>query len=169
MRRILFISVILALTNYSFSQSENNCSGGSFEIIKPFLGTWEEYTITDNGEKFMGTLESKIDLKGCVISQRFVSKDSNFSYLSFGYVEPSSNIWEETYVFSNGSISKYEWMVDGDDVLQRRIGGTRKIEYMHQLRLTNINKDSYDAIEEHSYDGEKTWEKKELTRIIKVK
>lgn len=169
MKRILSICIILVLTNYSFSQSEKNCTGGSFEIVKPFLGTWEEYTITDNGEKFEGTLESRFDLEGCIITQRFVSKDSGFSYLSFGYVEPSSNIWEETYVFNNGSISKYEWLVDGDDVLMRRIGGTRRIEYMHQLRLTNINKDFYDVIEEHSYDAGKTWEKKELTRIKKVK
>lgn len=169
MKRILFTCVILVLTNYSFSQSENNCSGGSFEIIKPFLGSWEEYTLTHNDEKLEGTLESRIDLDGCVISQRFISSDSGFSYLSFGYVEPSSNIWQETYVFNNGSISKYEWLTDGDDVLQRRIGGTRKMEYMHQLRLTNIKKDHYDVIEEHSYDAGKTWEKKGLTRIKRIK
>ena len=51
----------------------------------------------------------------------------------------------------------------------RRTGGTKKIAHMHQLRLLNITKTSYDVVEEHSHDKGKTWEDIELTRIKKVK
>ena len=168
MYRILFIPVFFLFIDPVQSQTGGACKGGSFEIVKPFLGTWKEYTVTDNDEKLIGTLQSTVDLGGCTISQRFVSNDSSFSYLSFGYVEPSSLIWEETYVFSNGSISRYQWLIEGEDVLMRRTGGTRKMEYMHQLRLTNITTDRYDVIEEHSHNAGKTWEQKELTRVKRI-
>ena len=168
LKYIFIFTTILLMTTTSYAQSGGECRGGSYELVKPFLGNWKEYNVTESGEEFIGTLRSKLNLNGCVISQRFVSSDSSFSYLSFGYIEPSSNIWQETYVFNNGSVSKFEWLVDGNDVLQRRIGGTRKMEYMHQLRLTNISKDFYDVIEEHSYDGGKTWERVELTRIERI-
>ncbi len=168
MKSIISSLLIALITNISFSQSNNPCSKGTFEIIKPFIGEWKEYTVTEKEEVYIGELESSIELGGCVISQKFISKDSSFSYVSFGYIDPSSNIWQETYVFNNGGISKYQWQIDGTDVLQRRIGGTRKLDYMHQLRLTNITENQYDAIEEHSYDGGKTWKTIELTRIKRI-
>lgn len=168
MKSILSLLLFFAAVSTTFSQSNSPCSKGAFEIIKPFVGEWEEYTVTENEEIFIGNLESTIELDGCVISQRFVGKDSSFFYLSFGYIDPASNIWQETYVFNNGGISKYQWQIDGADVLQRRIGGTSKLDYMHQLRLTNITENQYDADEEHSYDGGKTWKSVELTRIKRV-
>ena len=169
MKNITFLLLFYSIANLSFSQSDSPCSNGAFEIVKPFIGEWKEYTITGKEEIYIGNLESTIELDGCVISQRFVGKDSGFSYLSFGYIDPSSNIWQETYVFNNGGISKYQWQIDGTDVLQRRIGGTRKLNYMHQLRLTEITENQYDVIEEHSYDGGKTWKTIELTRIKRTK
>ncbi len=168
MKKIISLLLFCLVANISFSQSDSPCSKGSFEIIKPFIGKWKEYTVTQNEEIYIGELESTIELDGCVISQRFVSEDSSFSYLSFGYIDPSSNIWQETYVFNNGGISIYQWLIDGTDTLQRRIGGTKKLDYMHQLRLTDITENQYDVIEEHSYDGGKTWKSIELTRIKRV-
>jgi hypothetical protein len=168
LKNIISLLLFYLIANISFSQSNSPCSKGSFGIIKPFIGKWKEYTVTENEEIYIGNLESKIELDGCIISQRFESKDSSFSYLSFGYIDPSSNIWQETYVFNNGGISKYQWQIDGTDVLQRRIGGTRKLDYMHQLRLTNITENQYDVFEEHSYDGGKTWKTIELTRIKRI-
>jgi hypothetical protein len=169
MKNIKLILLFYFISSLSFSQSDKACSNGAFNIVRPFIGNWEEYTITENEEVFIGNLESTVELDGCVISQKFVSKDSTFSYLSFGYIDPSSNIWQETYIFNNGNISEYQWQIDGTDILQRRIGGTRKIAYMHQLRLTAITDNQYDVIEEHSYDGGKTWKNIELTRIKRIK
>lgn len=169
MKNVILMLLFLIMANPLFSQSDGACSKGVFEIVKPFIGEWKEYTITENEEIFMGNLESTLELDGCIISQKFVSKDSSFSYISFGYVDPASNMWEESYVFNNGSTSKYQWQIEGADVLTRRIGGTRRLDYIHQLRLTAISDDQYDVIEEHSYDGGRTWKNIELTRIKRIK
>jgi len=165
MRSIILLLLLIMVVSDSISQTSGSCEGGTYNLVKPLLGTWEEYTITDSSEVFIGTLQSNLELSGCVLSQRFVSPDSSFSYQSFGYVEPTSNKWNETYVFSTGSISKYEWQTDNNDLLTLRTGGTRVIDYIHRLRLTNINELFYDVIEERSKDGGRTWKAMELTRI----
>lgn len=116
---LVILVIFLCCASHGFSQNNKPCVGGSFEIVKPFIGIWEEYTVTDKGEE--------------------------------------------------GGSAKYHWIVDGDDVIQRRVGGSRKIDYMHQLRLTVINEDLYEAMEEHSVDKGITWQKKELTRIRRKK
>ena len=70
---------------FSFAQSEP-CRGGSYELVKPFLGTWGEYRVTDSTEVFTGTLTSKLDLNGCALLQRYVEQDSSFMYQTLGYV-----------------------------------------------------------------------------------
>ena len=166
-----FISQLLLVvfTMSVIAQDNVPCSGEIYELVEPFMGNWEEYTVTADGEVFIGTLKSSKGPDSCTISQRFVSADGSFSYQSFGYIEAATGLWKEVYVFSNGRNSEYQWFRDGTDVIMRRTGGTRKLEYMHQLRLTNITDMSYDVIEEHSRDKGITWEDVELTRIKKVK
>ena len=161
-----FLLILVTMTLYA--QDKTSCSGESYELVNPFMGNWEEYTITADGEIFIGTLTSSKGPDRCTISQRFVSADGSFSYQSFGYIEAATGLWKEVYVFSNGNSSEYQWFKDGTDVIMRRTGGTRKLEYMHQLRLTKITDESYDVIEEHSRDNGNTWEDVELTRIKKV-
>ena len=161
--------LLLVSTFTLMAQGNTACNGEIYELVDPFMGNWEEHTVTADGEVFIGTLKSKKGPDSCTISQRFVSADGSFSYQSFGYVEASTGLWKEVYVFSNGNNSEYQWFRDGADVIMRRTGGTRKLEYMHQLRLTNISDTSYDVIEEHSRDKGNSWEDVELTRIKKVK
>lgn len=131
------------------------------------MGIWEEYTIKET-EEFVGKLTSIAEPDGCSISQTFESADGSFSYRSFGYVDTSTNRWKEIYVFNTGRNAVYEWFQEGEDVIMRRTGGSRKLDYMHQLRLTKISPESYDVIEEHSYDNGKNWKAIELTRTKKV-
>ena len=159
---MLFSSTLVA-------QDKAACTGGEYNLVNPFMGNWEEYTVTSDGEVFIGTLKSTKGPDQCTISQRFVSADGSFSYQSFGYVEDDSGKWKEVYVFSNGNNAIYQWFREGSDIIMRRTGGTRKIEHMHQLRLTKITKLKYDVIEEHSHDDGITWQDVELTRIKKVK
>ncbi|MGI9546712.1 MAG: hypothetical protein ACR2MM_05720 [Flavobacteriaceae bacterium] len=169
LRLFILGCLIWALPQISYAQQETPCQGGIYELVDPFMGNWKEYTVTVDGEVFIGDLRSSKSPDGCTIAQRFVSADGSFSYQSFGYVEASSGLWKEVYVFSNGNNSEYQWLKEGEDVLMRRTGGTRQLKYMHQLRLTNIGEKSYDVIEEHSYDKGQTWEDIELTRIRKDK
>ena len=166
----IFISIACICLHFAlFAQQTVVCHGTAYELVDPFLGDWKEYTVTAEEEIFIGTLEMSKSPDGCTISQRFVSADGSFSYQSSGYVEPSSGMWREIYVFSNGNKSEYQWFRQGNDVIMRRTGGTRKLDYLHQLRLTNVSEDSYEVIEEHSFDSGLSWEDKELTRVKKQK
>ena len=136
-------------------------------MVLPFMGQWQEYTITEE-EVFIGTLSAAVEEDGCSISQNFKSADGSFTYRSFGYVEAATGKWKEIYVFNNGRISEYQWFRDGSEVIMRRTGGSRKLDYMHQLRLTNVTAASYDVIEEHSYDNGKSWQAIELKKKKKI-
>lgn len=150
---------------YLSAQEDKGCHGETYALIDPFIGYWREYTVTQEAEIYMGTLRSSKGPDSCTITQRFISADVSFSYQSFGYVDSSTGKWKEIYVFNDGNHAEYQWFKEGDDIIMRRTGGTRLLDYTHQLRLTNISKDSYDVLEEHSYDNGVTWQNVELTRI----
>ena len=167
---LCLILLILGINPNIFSQpSENPCSGGSYEIIKPFLGEWEEYTITDSSDVYIGKLSTHLNLDGCVLTQSFDAPDLKFSYQSQGFVNPTSNVWEETYIFNSGGYSKFLWILDGESLHTLRIGGSRKTNYIHRLKYTDIKKDEYVVIQQESVDGGKTWISKDSTRIKRIK
>ncbi len=142
------------------------CTGGSYDLIKPFIGTWEEFELEENdNEEFIGTLKVKLAAGGCALVQRFTSPDSSFTYSTQGHVDKGSGFWEEQYVFSTGSTANYQWIVDKGDIVQRRVGGSRQIDYIHQLRFTELDESGYLVLVEQSTDGGKTWELKERTRV----
>lgn len=142
------------------------CSNLSYQLIQPFLGTWLEFEIDETGtETFIGTLEVNLGAGGCSLLQKFHSPDSTFFYSTQGFVNPASGFWEETYVFSTGRMSKYQWIVDDGDIVQRKVGGSRPLSSIHQLRFTELNHAGYLVIQENSEDGGKTWIKGEKTRV----
>ena len=153
---------------YSQTQSDN-CNSVAHEIVYPFLGEWEEYTITDSTEVYIGRLSTKLDVEGCVLTQTFMMADTTFSYRSHGYVNPASNLWEETYVFNSGGFSKYLWIAEGKSLYTLRIDGNRKTDYLHRLKYTNIKKDEYTVIQQESIDGGLTWKSNDTTKIKRIK
>ena len=165
----ILLSILLfpSITMYSQTNSDN-CSTGSFRIVEPFLGEWEEYELKDSLEVYIGRLSTKLNVDGCVLTQSFISHDSTFSYLSHGYVNPASNIWEETYVFSSGGYSKFLWIVEGKTLYTLRVGGSRKTDYLYRLNYINIKKDEYTVAGQESRDGGKTWISIDSTRIKRV-
>ena len=162
---ILFFGVISL-----YCQTKDTlCRQGSYEVIKLFLGEWEEYTITDSTDVYIGRLSTHLNLNGCILTQSFDAPDLKFSYQSQGFVNPTSNVWEETYVFNSGGYSKFLWILDGGSIYTLRIGGSRKTDYLHRLKYTDIKKDEYVVIQQESVDGGKTWISKESTRIKRIK
>lgn len=144
------------------------CTSASHKLITPLLGTWEEYELDDkNKETFIGVLRVQLVAGGCAVAQRFMSPDSTFSYTTQGHVNPGSGFWEEKYVFSNGATADYQWIVDKGDIVQRRVGGSKQLDYLHQLRFTELNKSGYLVVVEQSVDGGRTWITKERTRVKK--
>lgn len=146
------------------------CTSASHDLIKPFIGTWEEYELdASNQETFIGVLQVQLTAGGCALAQRFMSPDSSFSYATQGHVNPGSGFWEEKYVFSTGGTADYQWVIDKGDIVQRRVGGTRRIDYLHQLRFTELSSTGYLVLVEQSTDGGKTWTVKERTRVKRRK
>ncbi|MEQ9296999.1 MAG: hypothetical protein RIF33_00475 [Cyclobacteriaceae bacterium] len=142
------------------------CSSASHQLIQPFVGTWLEYEIVQDGsETFIGTLEVRLGAGGCSLLQQFHSPDSSFFYSTQGFVDVASGFWEETYVFSTARISKYQWIVEGGDIVQRRIGGSRSTGTMHQLRFTEVADTGYIVVQETSEDGGRNWIPGERTRV----
>ena len=170
MKGIIILIILCFHSIFVHGQTDNkNCNSGSYNIVAPFLGEWEEYEITDSGEVYIGRLVAEINTGGCVLTQTFISPDSTFSYRSHGFVNPASNLWEEMYVFSAGGYAKYLWIVEGDSLYTLKVEASRKIDYIYRLRYTDIKEDEYLVVAEESFDGGKTWTSKELTRIKKIK
>jgi hypothetical protein len=170
LKSVMVLPILFFGVNNLYCQtSETVCSQGSYEVIQPFLGEWEEYTITDSIDVYIGKLSTHINLDGCVLTQSFDAPDLNFSYQSQGFVNPNSNIWEETYVFNSGGYSRFLWILDGESLYTLRVGGSQKADNLHRLRYTDIKKDEYVVIAQESRDGGKTWISKDSTRIKRIK
>ena len=166
----LFIVLFLSPSWYFISAQTmlNECNSSSHKIVHPFLGEWEEFTVTDTAEIYIGRLSTKLNINNCVLTQEFMSVDSSFSYLSHGYVNPTSGIWEETYVFNSGGISKYLWIVEGNSLYTLRVDRNRKSQKLHRLKYINVKLDEYTVVQQESSDGGKTWESRDTTRIERI-
>lgn len=168
----LFFLITFLFYEKSHSQEVTDstpCNSASHQLIQPFLGIWEEYEIGANDEEtFIGTLSVKLGANGCALLQQFISPDSTFSYSTMGFVNEGSGIWEEVYVFSTGATADYQWIVDSGNIVQRRVGGTRKINYLHQLRFKDVTSSDYMVVEERSDDGGRSWKQTEHTYIKRI-
>ena len=143
------------------------CKGKPYELAKRLIGTWEEYSVKEQAETLEGTLESRLDLDGCVLTQRFKSVDGAFSFLSFGYVEPTSNNWYEMFVFNNGRVVHWRWREDGKEIILDRANDESEVR--RRLRLTNFSDDLYDVIEEQMAQKGAGWDFVGLTRARRIK
>lgn len=173
--RLSFINYLVVVLISAFFHSgiqaqeqKKPCQGGSYELVKFYLGTWGEYRVTDSTETLTGTLTTQLDVNGCAISQVYVEQDSSFAYRSMGFVSHSSGLWEETYVFSTGSTAVFQWIVENDSLHTRRIGGSRSIDYIYRLKYVDTQPDEYSVIPQRSYDGGRTWTSEGRTRIRRI-
>lgn len=170
MKPLIVLWCIIIQCHLATAQADHEekppCTSASHNLIKPFIGTWEEYELdASDQETFIGVLHVQLTAGGCALVQRFMSPDSSFSYATQGHVNPGSGFWEEKYVFSTGGTADYQWVIDKGDIIQRRVGGTRQIDYLHQLRFTEVKSSGYLLLVEQSVDGGKTWTVTERTRV----
>ena len=168
MKPILLLLNLLILCNFTIAQT-TSCNTDHHKIVQPFLGEWEEYTVTDTAEVYIGKLTTRLNTEGCVLTQTFMSPDSSFSYHSQGHINPASNMWEETYVFNSGGYSKFLWVVNGESLYTLRVDGSRQPEYVFRLNYTDIKENEYTVTSQESLDGGKTWVSKDVTRIKRVR
>jgi hypothetical protein len=135
-------------------------------VAERFAGTWQEFTVTDDGERLEGTLTSAFEADGCAFVQRFSSPDGSFTFISLAHVDDEAERWRETYVFSDGRSARYEWDELADETVIRRLGGDPA--NLRRLRVRHVDDDLYEVTEERSTDDGRTWEFVELTRTRRV-
>lgn len=156
MKRAAVIAAMLALASPVAAQETVICSGLAYEIARRFVGAWQEFAITADGEQLAGRLDTTLEAGGCAITQVFMGADGAFSFRSLGYVEAQTGQWTETYVLSNGRVASYRWRPDGEDVVIDRIAGgdpaTRR-----RLRVTFESADAYRVVEETTPADAEAW------------
>lgn len=135
-------------------------------LVLPFVGTWHEFTVKDEGEVLEGTLVSEMVNDGTVFRQHFASSDGSFTFVSFGYVDAEADRWFDTYIFNNGRVAKYWWIEEGGQLFCERIDadGIRR----RRLRLFDVSFDLYKSAEEYSDDDGITWTRRSLTHTRRV-
>lgn len=166
--RHYFTCMLMLTSTLNVNAQDDNkpvCTGGSYDLVKPYLGTWSEYRVTDSTEVYTGTLITRLEVRGCAITQHYMERDSSFTYTSFGFVNPNSGLWEETYVFSTGSTSVYQWVMEKGELATKRIHGSRNVDHIYRLRYVDTTDREYTVIGQRSYDGGKTWQSESRTRI----
>ncbi len=143
------------------------CRGTPYDLAAPFIGTWQEFTVTEDGQELLeGTLISKFAVDGCVLTQSFTSVDGSFSFLSFAYVEAATNCWAETYVFNNGRATQWRWVPQADELIIEHVSGDQDV--IRRLRVVNHTQDSYDVIEEKRESTAQEWTFVVLTKTRRV-
>ena len=146
-----------------FEEDENpNCTGERYDILKPFLGNWKEYTVNEGKEDLFGLLKIEIDPKGCSLRKEFQLLTGSFSYSTLGYFDNNSGTWKET--FSTGSV--FEWVKEADDVVMVNLGS--KGPSLHRNRWTSPKDGTFQIIEERSENNGKTWVTKSVTKVKKI-
>lgn len=150
-----------------YSKQPNNCIGKHFEILKPFLGEWDEFELDKDKENLIGRLSINLDSEGCNLSKKFILYGQNFTYLTHGYFDKNENAWIETFTFSNGGYSKWKWVVRENEIIMENITNSLKVATQTRNRWTSIKIDYFDIIEEQTNDFGKTWTVRSITRLRK--
>jgi hypothetical protein len=134
------------------AQAPAPCSGEAYDLARRFIGSWQEFAVTETGEVLGGRLDTTLEAGGCAISQVFKGADGAFSFRSLGFVEPGYGQWVETYVLSNGRVATYRWRAEGEEVVIDRIAGG-DAEIRRRLRVRFLDPDTYRVVEEQSADA----------------
>jgi hypothetical protein len=138
------------------AQDAGPCTGPAYDLAQRFVGNWQEFAVTAEGEQLAGRLDTTLEAGGCAITQVFSGADGAFSFRSLGHVEADSGQWVETYVLSNGRVASYRWRIDGDDVVIDRVAGGDPAT-QRRLRVTFESADEYRVIEETAAAGSDAW------------
>ena len=138
------------------AQPGPQCAGPAYDLARRFVGSWQEFAVTEAGEELGGRLDTTLEAGGCALTQLFTGADGAFSFRSLGHVEADSGQWVETYVLSNGRVASYRWRTEDEDVVIDRItGGDPAVR--RRLRVTFLDADTYRVVEERSPAGSDDW------------
>ena len=152
----------------AYQKTETDCNGDHIKLIEPFIGQWQEYLVTEEGEEIYGKLSIQLDLKGCGIKKEFQHLQQPFTYSTLGYFDDQKSKWIETYTFSNGAYAIYEWNQDGKDFLLSVTQSTFTQESLSRNRWKIIDENFFQIIVEQSTDNGSTWKVASTTNMKRI-
>lgn len=152
----------------SYKKTAKTCTGNHIKLIQPFIGQWHEYLVTDSGEQLYGKLSIKISPETCSLKKEFQHLQQPFTYTTLGYFDTALKKWIETYSFSNGGYSIYEWNKDGNDFVLSVTHSAFKQQGLSRNRWKIINDNFFQIIVERSKDNGKTWQLSSTTNMKRI-
>ena len=156
MKRAAAVAATLVLAAPVAAQETADCTGPAYDLAQRFVGAWQEFAVTAEGEQLAGRLDTTLEAGGCAIAQAFTGADGAFSFRSLGHVEAQTGQWTETYVLSNGRVASYRWRLEGEDIVIDRIAGGDPA--MHRrLRVSFESADAYRVVEETTPADAEAW------------
>ena len=62
------------------AQAENACAGPAYDLARRFVGAWQEFSVTPEGERLEGRLDTTLEAGGCAIAQAFTEPGRRFQF-----------------------------------------------------------------------------------------
>ena len=149
-------------------QNPNSCQGKRFEMVQSYLGRWHEYLVEGEKETLYGDLSIKLLPGSCALAKEFNMLTSDFTYNTLGYYDSHTERWVETYTFSNGNHSIYEWKQAGEEVYMEQRSAPDTAKTVSRNRWTKVVGDHFRIISERSIDNGLTWEMISTTAMKRV-
>ncbi len=143
-----------------------SCEGQKYDILNPYLGQWHEYFVEQEKETLYGNLSIRLLPGSCALSKNFSMLTSAFTYQTLGYFDQTKRLWVETYAFSNGGHSVYEWVQDGKDVLM--VLKSPSSNLLKRNRWTPVENHLFKIITEQSTDGGQSWQQTSTTLMKRI-
>ena len=144
------------------------CQGEQFEILKPFMGRWQEYLVEGAEEKRYGILSIALSPESCSLTKNFSMLTSSFSYRTLGYYDRNSETWKETYTFSHGGYAIYEWKTVNNEVVMELISSAASSKKRRRNRWIKVKKNDFFIVAEESADAGKTWSQISETHMKRI-
>ena len=55
------------------AQAEDACAGAAYDLARRFVGAWQEFSVTPEGERLERRLDTTFEAGGCAIAQAYAS------------------------------------------------------------------------------------------------
>lgn len=77
MNRAAVFAAMLATATPVAAQEAAVCSGSAFDLAQRFVGAWQEFAVTAEGEQLAGRLDTTLEAGGCAIAQAFAGASAS--------------------------------------------------------------------------------------------
>ena len=162
--KAILISIILSLLFVipTPGQDDNainsKCDCGECDQFDFWIGKWKVQWDNSDGTSGEGKNTVNSILNGFLIEENFNGNPGvEFEGKSFSVYNHNENIWQQTWVDTEGNYMVFTGQMEDDKmILSRKIIRDKK-ELIQRMVFYNISKDEFDWNWESSKDNSKTW------------